>query len=290
MQGKKAAFTWSVLHSVADTIEDDILTKHNEIEYLFGINLLTGIFIFIYSFFSPITISFYSLGVIFLYAIATIGGDYCYIKALKNLPVGLANLIDSGSVFLILICDIILGYIHPKGIFFLLFALYIVAIYVFSMETNKMKKDITCKQIDLKQIFILVTSTIFYAAVPYFLRWALKAGANASGVNFFYYMFAIPFFYFLYQKEKKKNKDISKKDKRYKICILVTALLFCFTSILNVLAYQSTAPVVVMLLQKLQLFFIVGISVLRKTDKMNWKKMVSLIVGVFCITVLSLLN
>ncbi len=293
MQGKKAAFMWSIFHSLADTIEDNLLTKFDEIKYLFYVNLITGIFIFIYTFFNPIEISLFSFIAIIFYAIATIGGDFCYIKALKNLPIGLANLIDSGSVFLILLCDIAVGYITPRFIFFFLFLIYIISIYIFSKETNKMKEEITCKKIDLKQIFILITSTIFYAAVPYFLKIALKNGANESGVNFIYYIIAITFFFFLYKIHQKKHcikKDDSKNRQFFIKNVLFIGFLFCLTSLLSVLAYKTAAPVVVMLLMKLQLFFVVIISVIRRTDKMNLKKTISLITGIICIILLTCLN
>ena len=139
MNGKKEAFLWSVIHSVGDTLEEKILLKFNEAQYLFWVNLIIGFFVLIFSLFNNITMSIISFLVIIIYALAMALGDFCYAKAIQTLPIGLANLIDSGSLFLILLCDIFLGYIKPKLIFLILFAIFLISIYVFSYETNKMK-------------------------------------------------------------------------------------------------------------------------------------------------------
>ena len=162
MRGKNAAFLWSAIHSIGDTLEEKILLNFNEAQYLFWVNLIIGIFVLIFSLFNSIEMSIISFLVIILYAASMAGGDFCYAKAIQTLPIGLANLIDSGSLFLILLCDIFLGYIKPRLIFFSLFVIFLISIYIFSYETNKMKNEIKNKKIDLRNIFILVTSNIFY--------------------------------------------------------------------------------------------------------------------------------
>lgn len=293
MQGKKASFLWATLHSVADTLEEKLLLKFDETEYLFWLNLIIGILIAIYAVFGGIELSFISFFVIILYALAMVGGDYCYIKAIQTLPIGLANLIDSGSIFIILVCDIILGYVKPRPLFLVIFIIFIISIYIFSLETNKMKNEITNKKIDLKNIFILITSTIFYASDPYFLKLALSKGANEYGVNLIYYMVAIPVFYFMFRKHRKQNecsyKNKKEKKQFFKTIILI-AVIFSITDILGILAYYNCAPVIANLIMKLQVFIVVIISVVRKTDKMNWKKVVSLIIGVGCIILLSFIG
>ena len=293
MQGKKASFMWATLHSVADTLEEKLLLKFDETEYLFWLNLIIGVLIAIYAIFGGIELSFISFLVIIFYALAMVGGDYCYIKAIQTLPIGLANLIDSGSIFIILVCDIILGYIRPRALFLVIFIIFIVSIYIFSLETNKMKKEIINKKIDLKNIFILITSTIFYASDPYFLKLALSKGANVYGVNLIYYMVAIPVFYFMLRKHKQQNgipyKTKNEKRQFFKTIIII-AVLFSITDILGILAYFGCAPIVVNLIMKLQLFFVVILSVINKTDKMNWKKVISLAVGVFCILIMAFMS
>ncbi len=291
MKGKKAALSWSVIHSIGDTLEEKILLTYNEYQYLFWMNFITGIFTFFFSLVGGIEITLISFGVIVIYSLAMVGGDFCYTKAIQTLPIGLANLIDSGSLFIILICDIALGYIKPKLIFFVLFLIFFLSIYLFSYETNKMKAEITNKKIDLKNIFILITSTIFYASEPYFIKLASSKGANEFGINLIYIFVSIPIFYILYQKRKKEIPKMEKKRSKnfYMMCI-ATGLIFAITSILNQFAYIDSTPVLVTLIMKLQLFFVVMISVIQKTDKMNWKKTLSLILGVICIIWMTLIH
>lgn len=291
MRGKNAALLWSVLHSVGDTLEEKILLKFNEAYYFFWVNLMSGFVTLGFLFFGSIELTFFSFLVLIFYSLAMIGGDYCYAKAIQTLPIGLANLIDSGSLFIILVCDILLGYIRPKLSFLILFVIFFIAIYVFSYETNKMKNEIVSKKIDLKNIFILITSTIFYASEPYFLKLAMSKGANELGINLVFYLVAVPFFYGMYWKDRKSIAKIKKNEsKEFYGLILVLGVIYAITSILNTLAYESGAPVLISLIMKLQVFLVVGISVVRKTDKMNLKKIISLIVGVICIAIMSFIS
>ena len=291
MNGKKEAFLWSVIHSVGDTLEEKILLKFNEAQYLFWVNLIIGFFVLIFSLFNNITMSIISFLVIIIYALAMALGDFCYAKAIQTLPIGLANLIDSGSLFLILLCDIFLGYIKPKLIFLILFAIFLISIYVFSYETNKMKNEITNKKIDLKNIFILITSTIFYASEPYFLKLATSKGGNEYGINLVFYLVTITFYYVLFHYEKKKYKlEKIKEKKTFFYNILLLGLIYAITSILSTIAYASSTPVIVGLIMKLQVFIVVIISVIRKTDKMNLKKVISLVVGIMCIVIMSFIS
>lgn len=293
MSGKKAALLWTTIHSIGDTLEEKLLLKYNEAEYLFWVNLMIGIFVCIFSLLNSIEMSLISFGVVILYAFAMVGGDFCYAIAIQTLPIGLANLIDSGSLFLILLCDIFLGYIKPKLIFLILFVIFFIAIYIFSYETNKMKKEITNKKIDLRNIFILITSTIFYASEPYFLKLATSKGGNEYGINFVFYFVAIPIYYFLFLKEKKKKsiKKMKKSEKKaFWSTLLLLGFLYSLTTILSAIAYANGTPVIITLLMKLQLFIVVLFSVIRKTDKMNWKKIISLLVGVVCIVWMTLIS
>ncbi len=291
MRGKNAAFLWTVIHSLGDTIEEKILLKYNELQYLFWMSFFTGIVAIIFCLFGHVEMSVISFVVLVIYSLAMSGGDFCYAKAIQTLPIGLANLIDAGSLFLILVCDIILGYIKPKLIFLILFAIFFIAIYVFTYETNKMKGEITNKKIDLKNIFILITATIFYASEPYFIKLASSKGANELGINLVYNLVAIPFFYILYLKEKKHLGKLSSKDKKefYGLTIL-TGIIYAFTGLLNMIAYQADTPILIALIMKMQLFIVVILSVIRKTDKMNLKKFLSLLVGIICILIMSFLN
>lgn len=291
MKGKNAAISWSVIHSIGDTLEEKLLLKYNENQYLFWMTMATGVFVAASSITGGIELSLLSFLVCIVYSFAIIGGDVCYIKAIQTLPIGLANLIDAGSIFIILICDIFLGYIKPQLNFLILFILFFISIYVFSYETNKMKTEIKGKKIDLKNIFILITSTIFYASEPYFIKIASSKGANEYGINLVYYLVAIPFFYYLYRKDKKNIKPLNKEEKKsFYRSIILLGIIYTITSLLYMLAYIGETPIIITLITKLQLFGVVLISVIRKTDKMNFKKTISLLVGVACIIGMTLLS
>ena len=60
MHGKKASVTWSILHSIGDTIEEDILLNYHENSYLFWMNLVTGIITILFSIFGGLEMSFVS--------------------------------------------------------------------------------------------------------------------------------------------------------------------------------------------------------------------------------------
>jgi len=289
MKGKKAALSWSIIHSIGDTLEEKIILKYNENLYLFWMNLFTGMITILFAMIGGVEMSLLSFFVLVLYSLAIIGGDFCYVKAIQTLPIGLANLIDSGSIFIILICDICLGYIKPKLSFLFLFFLFFLSIYIFSYETNKMKENITNKKIDLKGIFILITSTIFYASEPYFIKIASSKGANEFGINLVYYLLAIPIFYILYHKSKKTIPTLTSKEKKsFFKQVGILSIIYAVTSLLYMFAYIGETPIIITLITKLQLFFVVIISVFRKTDKMNWKKVISLLIGVLSIALMSI--
>lgn len=82
MSGKKTAFIYTIFHSIADSIEENVLLKFNEAKYLFWLNLTIGILVLGISLFNSIEMSLISFGVIILYTFAIVGGDFCYVKAI----------------------------------------------------------------------------------------------------------------------------------------------------------------------------------------------------------------
>ena len=59
-----------------------------------------------------------------------------------------------------------------------------------------------------------------------------------------------------------------------------SGIIYAFTGLLNMIAYQADTPILIALIMKMQLFIVVILSVIRKTDKMNLKKFLSLLVGI----------
>ena len=108
-----------------------------------------------------------------------------------------------------------------------------------------------------------------------------------------FYLVSLPIYYALFHHEKKKYqlKKIEKNDKKLFFgYIFILGLIYAITTILSTIAYASSTPVIVGLIMKLQLFIVVIISVVRKTDKMNVKKVISLLVGVVCIALMTFIS
>lgn len=288
MKGKVSAVLWNFIHSIADVIEEGILLKTNEITYFFFLNLVMFLFTLFFSCFFEIELTWISAGILVLYAVSFIGGDYCYAKAIPYVPLGLANLISSGSLFLILICDIILGYIDPKPIFFLLFFLFLGAILVFSLETNKMKGEITKKKIDLNYLLLLIISTVFYSAEPYFIKLANSKGANEWGINLISILVACIWWGINYAIHRSKEKKES-SNKVPIFPILGVGLLYTIASFLYMLAYIGESPLIISLILELQVFIVVIISTIQKTDKMNLKKTIALFLAVLSLVGMAVL-
>lgn len=154
-----------------------------------------------------------------------------------------------------------------------------------------MKKEIKNKKIDLKGIFILITSTIFYASEPYFIKLANSKGANELGINLVYYCFSIPIFYYLYRKNKENIPKLSSKEKKnFNKQIIILGFIYSITGLLYMLAFIGETPVVISLIVHLQLFFVVIISAIKKTDKINLKKLIALIIGTISIGLMTLIS
>ena len=286
MKGKLYAVLWNFLHSAADILEEKILLQTKEHTYFFFQSLSLLLFTFLFSLFFKIELTWLASGIIILYSISCIGGDYCYVKAIPYVPIGLANLISSGGLFIILICDIILGYIEPKPIFILLFFLFVGAILIFSLETNKMKEKIK-KKIDLNYILMLFISTIFYSAEPYFIKLINSKGANEWGINLVSSFVIMCWWGINYKKHKiKKQKENTKQNI---LLIVLVGFFYSITSFLYMSAYIGESPLIITLILQLQVFLVVIISVIQKTDKMNLKKVISLIVAVLCLVAMTFL-
>ena len=72
MSGKLLATAWSVLHSIGDSIEEKMLLPSNEKQYLFYINLFSGVFSLIIALIGGIELTLLSFLVLVIYALAMI--------------------------------------------------------------------------------------------------------------------------------------------------------------------------------------------------------------------------
>lgn len=209
-------------------------------------------------------------------------GYLCYVKALENIPIGLAALLENLDLFIILIIDILFGnlILTPKFIF--LFILFIISILWFSLETNRVKDEIKFKKIKFIGIVFILLSILFYGIEPYIVKYANILGANEVAINFGYSVFAIPFFFF-----QSKKLDALKKENNNKNFLILVVLIGFFEAIYYIfgtIGYIYETPIIVNIIQEIRVFLLVILSAAFKTDKMNFKKVIAILLGMISIT------
>lgn len=291
MKGKQSGLLSTILYTISDFTLDKAVQKFDEYKISFIFLLVGGIFQVILAMFTGFELSFISFLVSLVYSFAMIAAYRCYLKAIDKLPISLVSLIESGDMFLILICDLALGYISPKPIFFVLFIIFFFAIYIFTKETEKMKDEIKTKKIDIKAVSILLISIIFYASEPYFIKLMSSKGANEVAINIMYACVAVPYFYYLYRKNKVNIQTENNSKKSY--WILVAIFIGICSSIgdyFYMKAFVLETPIIIYLITKLKVFLLVLLAVITKSDKMNFKKFISLIIGMAAIIALTLIS
>lgn len=290
MKGKESGFLSTILYTIGDFSLDKAVQKFDEYKISFVFLLVGGIFQIILSFFVGFELSFISFLVSLVYTFAMISAYRCYLKAIENLPISLVSLIESGDMFLILICDLALGYISPNPIFFILFLFFFVSIYIFTKETEKMKSQIKTKKIDIKAVSILVISIIFYASEPYFIKLMSSKGANEVAINIMYALIAVPYFYYLYRKNNKVEEKKQLKNNKWLLWALFIGITSSIGDYFYMKAFVLETPIIIYLINKLKVFLLVVLAVVTKSDKMNLKKIISLLVGMASIIILTLIS
>lgn len=292
MRGKQSGFLSTILYTISDFTLDKAVQKFDEYKISFVFLFIAGIFQIILSFFVGFELSFISFLVSFIYTFAMICAYRCYLKAIDKLPISLVSLIESGDMFLVLICDLFLGYISLKPIFFVLFIIFFLAIYTFTKETEKMKDEIKAKKIDIKAVSILIISIIFYASEPYFIKLMSSKGANEVAINIMYSIIAVPYFYYLYRKNNKVNKQEKscRKNNKWLWWALFIGITSSVGDYFYMKAFVLETPIIIYLINKLKVFLLVILAVVTKSDKMNLKKVISLLVGMAAIIILTIIS
>lgn len=291
MKGKQSGFLSTILYTISDFTLDKAVQKFDEYKISFVFLLVGGIFQVILSFFVGFELSFLSFLVSFVYSFAMISAYRCYLKAIEKLPISLVSLIESGDMFLILVCDLVLGYISPKPIFFVLFLIFFFAIYIFTKETEKMKDEIKTKKVDIKAVSILIISIIFYASEPYFIKLMSSKGANEVAINIMYALVAVPYFYYLYRKNKPKEETkVTTKKNAWIFWALFIGICSSIGDYFYMKAFVLETPTIIYLITKLKVFSLVILSVITKNDKMNLKKTISLLIGMAAVIILTIIS
>ena len=271
----------SISNSLCDFTLDIAVNKYNTYKILFLTSIISFILQIIYALVFGISFTYQSLPIIFLYGLIILAGYLSYIKALQNIPIGLASLLENTDLFIVLTIDIILGYIKLTNRFIILFILFIISIIWFCFETNKIKDEIKLKKINFIGIVFILLSVFFYALEPYIIKKANSLGANEVAINFGYYFLAIPFF--LYKSSKNKDNNNTKKNKKILLIVLLIGFFEAIYYIGGTIGYIYETPIIVNIIQEIRVFILVILSFIFKTDKINLKKTLSIALGMFSI-------
>ena len=285
MNKKIFAFVSSIANTFCDFTLDIAINKYSVYKILFYTSLISFLFQVIYGLQAGIEFSLSSIPIILFYGIAMLLGYLCYVKSLKCLPIGFAGLLENLDLFLVLIIDIILGYITINLRFIILFLLFIISILWFGLETNKLKDEIKIKKIKWIGITFILLSILFYTSEPYLIKIASSTGANEVAINFGYSLFAIPFFFV---RSKGKESKEGKIDKKGIVLILLIGLFEAIYYICGTIGFIYESPIIVNIIAELRVFMLILLSAIFKTDKLNIKKILAMILGITSVILLAM--
>lgn len=282
MNKRITAVVSSVFNSFCDFTLDIAVNKYLIYKVLLYTSIISLLFQILYAFYASISITASAIPIILIYGLIILLGYLCYVNALKNIPIGLAALLENLDLFIVLIIDILLGNLILTSKFIFLFVLFIISIIWFSLETNRIKDEIKFKKIKFIGIVFILLSVLFYGIEPYIIKYANTLGANEVAINFGYSVVAIPFFFF-----KSKTSGASKEennDKKFFHLVVLIGLFEAIYYIFGTIGYIYEAPIIVNIIQEIRVFLLVILSVIFKTDKMNLKKAIAILLGMISIT------
>ena len=280
MNKRITAVVSSVSNSFCDFTLDIAVNKYSMYKVLLYTSIISLFFQILYAFYAGISITTLAFPIILIRGLIILLGYLCYINALKNIPIGLAALLENLDLFMILMIDIILGNLIITSKFIFLFVLFIISVLWFTLETNKIKDEVSFKKIKFIGIVFILLSVLVYGIEPYLIKWANTLGANEVAINLGYSIVAIPFFFF-----KSKNSDKLKKEDNKKFIYLV-ALIGLFEAIYYIfgtIGYIYETPIIINIIQEIRLFLLVVLSAIFKTDKINFKKAIAILLGMISI-------
>lgn len=280
MNKRLTAVISSIFNSFCDFTLDIAVNKYDMYKILLYTSIISLIFQILYAFYAGISITIESIPVILIYGLIILLGYMCYVFALKNIPIGLGALLENSDLFLVLAIDIILGNLILTPKFIILFILFILSIIWFTFETNKIKDEIKFKKIKFVGITFILLSVLFYGIEPYIIKWANSLGANEVAINFGYSIFAIPFFFI---KSRNANKIEKIKDNKIIYLVILIGLFESIYYIFGTIGYIYETPIIVNIIQEVRVFLLVILSAIFKTDKINFRKVMAILLGIISI-------
>ena len=280
MNKRITAVISSVFNSFCDFSLDIAVNKYSVYKVLLYASIISLFFQILYAFYSGISITTQSIPIILIYGLIILLGYLCYVNALKNIPIGLAALLENLDLFIVLIIDIIFGNLIITSKFIFLFILFIISILWFTLETNKIKDEIKFKKIKFIGIVFILLSVLFYGIEPYVIKYANMLGANEVAINLGYSIVAIPFFFY---KSKNSDKLKGKDNKKFIYLVALIGLFEAIYYIFGTIGYIYETPIIINIIQEIRLFLLVVLSAIFKTDKINFKKAIAILLGMISI-------
>jgi len=280
MNKRITAVVSSVFNSFCDFSLDIAVNKYSVYKVLLYTSIISLFFQILYAFYSGISITIQSIPIILIYGLIILLGYLCYVNALKNIPIGLAALLENLDLFIVLIIDIVFGNLIITSKFIFLFVLFIISILWFTLETNKIKDEIKFKKIKFIGIIFILLSVLFYGIEPYVIKYANMLGANEVAINLGYSIVAIPFFFY---KSKNSDKLKGKDNKKFIYLVALIGLFEAIYYIFGAIGYIYETPIIINIIQEIRVFLLVVLSAVFKTDKINFKKAIAILLGMISI-------
>ncbi len=276
----------TVSNSLCDSVLDYSVNRFNYYKVLFLTATVAMIGQLLVGWVWDIVLPVSSLPTVIGHALAILAGYVFFVKSLKYLPIALAGLVESSSLFLTCFIDAFLGYLSLSFSFLLLLGIFVFSVFLFTQneEASGGKPTKTIKPIGF--VFLML-SVLLYLTAPYFIKLANTYGANEIGINLGYYFVAVPYFLFRYVRAEKQGVIQEKKSKWwnnvYFLCFIIgilEALYYGFET----MSFINDTPTVVVLIMQMRVFLLFLLSVIWGTDKFTLKKFIALLLGSFAVT------
>jgi len=280
MNKRITAVVSSVFNSFCDFSLDIAVNKYSVYKVLLYTSIISLFFQILYAFYSGISITIQAIPIILIYGLIILLGYLCYVNALKNIPIGLAALLENLDLFIVLIIDIVFGNLIITSKFIFLFVLFIISILWFTLETNKIKDEIKFKKIKFIGIIFILLSVLFYGIEPFVITYSIILGANEVAINLGYSIVAIPFFFY---KSKNYDKLKGKDNKKFIYLVALIGLFEAIYYIFGTIGYIYETPIIINIIQEIRVFLLVVLSAVLKTDKINFKKAIAILLGMISI-------
>lgn len=281
MNKRISAVISTISNSFFDFTLNKAVNKYSTSFILLWTTIGSFIIQLIYGFIIGFSFTTESIFYIVVYGISMLLGYIFYVLALWRLPVSLVALIESGMLFIYFIIDSFCGYLKLNLCFCLLFVLFMFSIFLFSFDEHTSDDCFSRKKIKISGILILTVSMFFDCLEPYLIKIASNSGANEMTINMGYYLFAIPLFVFLYEKNKvrKIRKNVFDRNLEIIKYILLISLFEAISYLFGTIGYINEAVVINAIIQEIRVFLLFILSIIARIDKLTLRKVIAIIIG-----------